>query len=190
MDVKNNGNLKKTIEIFSHRNQWFDLPEQVYVPSEYNWILNALKLMNVNGEDVLYDFGSGDGRVLAIAKTVFNVKKAKGIENNPDLVKISHQNFYRMKKEGLPTEGIEVIKRNYLDINVSDATAVYCYKDPFFDSKLDDIARKLDSELQRGARISIIETLPSLTGYKSFDMFHVEFMLMPLVTGIYLYRKV
>ena len=81
------------------------------VPTHLSRIRQALKLANLQPDEVLYDLGSGDGRVLVIAAREFGAK-AVGIEIGPvqrafswvnilwsgirDKVRIEAGNFYKV----------------------------------------------------------------------------------------------
>ncbi|MEM1710426.1 MAG: rRNA adenine N-6-methyltransferase family protein, partial [Sulfolobales archaeon] len=60
-----------------------------YVPTPEVVVDKMLQLANVSPDDVLYDLGSGDGRIVVQALTKYGVKKAVGIEIRDDLVKIA-----------------------------------------------------------------------------------------------------
>jgi tRNA1(Val) A37 N6-methylase TrmN6 len=51
-----------------------------------------LTLANVSTNDVLYDLGSGDGRIPITAAQKYNVRSAIGVEINPQLVQQSQEN--------------------------------------------------------------------------------------------------
>ena len=55
-----------------------------------------LKLAKVGSKDIVYDLGSGDGRILFAAVNEFQAHKAVGIDINPsvcDPVKIKIESF-------------------------------------------------------------------------------------------------
>jgi hypothetical protein len=193
MDDSQKGQLRTIQEIFSSyvkdifKMKYVDIGGQVFWPSRYEWIFKALEMTKANKEDVLYDFGSGDGRVLAVAKTFFNVKKAKGIENNPNLAELSRKNIMKMEEERLSVNGIDIIEKNYLDADVSDGTLFYCYRDPFFDSHIDEVVKKFE-ELKEGSRIVLVGGLIPWKGSKNFE--HSVTLSPPLpLTGIHSYVK-
>jgi predicted RNA methylase len=54
-----------------------------YIPNKKKYVRQALELVGVTTDDVVFDLGSGDGRVLAIALGTFQAKKAVGYEADP-----------------------------------------------------------------------------------------------------------
>lgn len=75
---------------------WLLAPQQTrtpdihFTPTRHNIADAMLRLANVTGDDVVYDLGSGDGRIPIIAAQKYGAK-AVGIEINPDLVETSWQ---------------------------------------------------------------------------------------------------
>ena len=65
-------------------------PDIHFTPTRHNIADAMLRLANVTGDDVVYDLGSGDGRIPIIAAQKYGAK-AVGIEINPDLVETSWQ---------------------------------------------------------------------------------------------------
>ena len=62
-----------------------------YVPTRHDTIRDLLWLADVGTNDVVYDLGSGDGRVVIAAVRDFGAKQAVGIEINPQLVQQSRE---------------------------------------------------------------------------------------------------
>lgn len=159
--MDNNQKLNKVKEIFSHTFDYNSFryaahanPKAVFVSSSYEWIAKALEIANAKKGDIFYDLGSGDGRALGVAKTVFNVDKAIGIEDNPILAELSMTNIARMKNEGINVQGMDVINKDYLEADFSDATVIYCFLDGYFNSNIERVEKKFQ-ELKEGSRIVI-----------------------------------
>src|SRR5918912_1581202 len=66
-------------------------PDVHYVPTPNAVVEAMLKLANVTPSDVVYDLGSGDGRIVITAAKEFGAKGV-GIELDPELVKQSKRN--------------------------------------------------------------------------------------------------
>lgn len=105
-----------------------------------------LRLANVGPDDVVYDLGCGDGRVLTIALTKFGVRKAVGVEIREDLVKLAR---LRIRELGLDYRA-SVIHGDLFGINVSEATVVTLFLLTSVNSML---RPKLESELKSGSRV-------------------------------------
>jgi hypothetical protein len=63
-----------------------------YVPTRHDTVRDLLWLADVGTNDIVYDLGSGDGRVVIAAVRDFGVRRAVGIELDPKLVQVSRKN--------------------------------------------------------------------------------------------------
>src|ERR1051325_1265516 len=70
-----------------------------YVPTPQEVVDRMLELAEVKKGDVVYDLGSGDGRIVVTAAKKYGVK-AIGFEIDPQRIKESHENI---KKAGVTT---------------------------------------------------------------------------------------
>src|SRR5688500_17321415 len=61
-------------------------PDVIYVPTPHEVVDDMLRLANVGKGDVLYDLGSGDGRIAIAAAKKFGIR-AVGIDIDPDRIK-------------------------------------------------------------------------------------------------------
>ena len=105
-----------------------------------------LKLAKVGSKDIVYDLGSGDGRILFAAVNEFKAHKAVGIDINPsvcDPVKI------KIESLGL-SDRITVMNDNFFLVDLSSATVITLYLTTSGNSKL---RPKLEDELKPGARV-------------------------------------
>lgn len=116
-----------------------------YVPTPESIIRKILQLANVTSDDVVYDLGCGDGRVVITAAKYFGAK-AKGIEIRRDLVEEARQ---RVAKEGLQDK-VEIIEGDIRSTPIHDATVVYMY---LLTSVNEKLKTKLQSELKPGTRV-------------------------------------
>lgn len=97
--------------------------EAIYFPLPKNTIRKMLKLARVNKNDIVYDLGSGDGRVLIIAAKEFGVKKAVGIERSLILYWISK---FLVKLNKLE-DRVKIIRNDFFKENISEATVITLY---------------------------------------------------------------
>lgn len=105
-----------------------------------------MKVANVREGDVLYDLGSGDGRIPIIAAQKYNVRRATGIEINPELIKEAQDN---LKAAGVG-DRVRFRNEDLFEANFSDASVVTLYLLPALNIKL---LPKLLKELKPGSRI-------------------------------------
>ena len=81
-----------------------------------------LVLAGVRKGDIVYDLGSGDGRVVIAAAKKFGVK-AVGFEIDPGLVKLARENVRKQGVEKL----VEIRQQNFMTADLSPASVVTLY---------------------------------------------------------------
>ncbi|MFX0209026.1 MAG: hypothetical protein ACFFDT_23785 [Candidatus Hodarchaeota archaeon] len=96
-------------------------------------------------DELLYDLGSGDGRILIMAAREFGAK-CVGYELNFFRWKLSN---WRIKRMGLSSQ-IKVIRSSFFEADLSHADVVFMYLLPSINEKL---RPKLTKELNKGARV-------------------------------------
>jgi SAM-dependent methyltransferase len=123
----------------------FDLKKIVpFVPSPQEVVDKMIDLAGVKKGDILYDLGSGDGRIaIAAAK---KGAKAIGFEIDGDLVKESRDNIRKAAVQDLA----EIRQQDILTVDVSRASVVTLYLLPDVNLKLKP---KLLQQLKPGSRI-------------------------------------
>ncbi len=96
-----------------------------FVPNNNQIIAESLKIAELDRDDVLFDLGSGDGRVLIKAVKSFSVKKAVGYEVSlfPYLVSM----IIKKLSGKMISKKIIVHKRSFLEADLSDASVIYVY---------------------------------------------------------------
>src|SRR5687767_5081111 len=92
------------------------------IPTKPDRIRKALKLANLQPNEMLYDLGAGDGRVLLIAAGEFGAK-AVGIEVGPVQCALI---WLRALASGFG-EKIQVRWENYLNTDLRDVDVVFLY---------------------------------------------------------------
>jgi SAM-dependent methyltransferase len=119
--------------------------EVPYVPTPPEVVDRMLEMAQVKSGDLIYDLGSGDGRILIEAAKKYGAKGV-GIEIDPGLVKKAQDNAFREKVDHL----VEFRVQDALTVDVSPATVVTLYMLPEFNAKLRPI---FDRELKPGSRV-------------------------------------
>lgn len=115
-----------------------------YVPTPNAVVQAMLKLANVSNKDVVYDLGSGDGRIPIAAAQIG--ASAVGIEINPKLVQQCQQNA---QKAGV-SDHVQCLQQDLFQTDLKKATVVTLYLLPEINQKL---YPKLLKELKPGTRI-------------------------------------
>jgi cyclopropane fatty-acyl-phospholipid synthase-like methyltransferase len=116
-----------------------------FVPTPLDVAQKMLEIAKVQPDDVVYDLGSGDGRIVILAAQKFRAR-AVGVELNSDLYVQSSE---RIKKLGLQDRA-QIIHENMFEVNVRHATVVTLYLLTAVNERL---RPKLERELRSGARI-------------------------------------
>ena len=97
-------------------------PDIHFAPTRHNIADAMLRLANVTAEDVVYDLGSGDGRIPIIAAQKYGAR-AVGIEINPDLVEISWQ----IANQAEVANKVSFIVGDLFEADLSKATVITAY---------------------------------------------------------------
>jgi len=104
-----------------------------------------LTLAEIKPGEVVYDLGSGDGRVVIMAAQEFGAK-AVGVELRGDLVKQAQNRVFELSLQGK----VKILQSDLFDVNVSPADVVFLYLTTSANEK---VKPKLESELRRGTRV-------------------------------------
>lgn len=120
-------------------------PDVPYVPTPPEVVAAMLKVADVKKGDVLYDLGSGDGRIVITAAQKFGTR-GTGIDINPERIKEANENA---KAAGV-TNLVRFLNQDLFEANIKDATVVTLYLLPSVNLKL---LPKLLKDLQPGTRI-------------------------------------
>lgn len=122
-------------------------PDQLapFDPTPEEIVERLLALAAVKREDVLYDLGSGDGRILIAAAKIYGIK-AVGFEIDPGLVKLARENVRKERIEEL----VEIRQQDFLTADLSAASIVTLHLSN--DGNL-AVKPKLMRELKPGARV-------------------------------------
>lgn len=116
-----------------------------YAPSPMEVVERMLESAKVSSSDVVYDLGSGDGRVVIKAAQKYGAK-AVGIELDLKLAEESKQKVREADLEKLVT----IVRGDMLKIDLKPATVVTIYLPPESNAKLRPI---LEKGLTPGTRV-------------------------------------
>ena len=120
-------------------------PDVIYYPTPPETVAEMLRMANIKKGDVLYDLGSGDGRIPIAAAKRFGIR-AVGIEIDPKLIAEAETNA---RTAGV-AELVRFRNEDMFRIDVTEANIVTLY----LSDKLNVLLRpKLLRELRPGSRI-------------------------------------
>ena len=120
-------------------------PDVRFVPTPDNVVEAMLNLAHVTSADIVYDLGSGDGRIPIAAAARYGAR-AVGIEIDPILVRQAEGN---LAKAGVG-DRVRFFNQDLFEANISAATVVTLFLLPRLNLEL---MPKLKRELRPGARI-------------------------------------
>jgi SAM-dependent methyltransferase len=134
-----------SIPVFGQASAPKRTPDVPYVPTPQPVVEAMLKLGEVKKGDVLYDLGSGDGRIAITAAKLYGVR-ATGIDINPERIAEAEANAKNEKV----TDKVKFRNEDLFEANIGDATVVTLYLLPSINLKL---RPKLWKDLKPGTRI-------------------------------------
>jgi SAM-dependent methyltransferase len=122
-------------------------PDVIWIPTEDAVVTAMLKLASVTKEDVVYDLGCGDGRIVIAAARQFG---ARGVGVDIDPERIAEANAAAVKA-GV-TDKVKFFVGDIFDpkLKISDATVVALF---LLQSMNERLRPRLQSELRPGSRI-------------------------------------
>ena len=120
-------------------------PDIFFVPTAEAVADEMLQLAGITSSDVVYDLGSGDGRIVMLAAQKYRVRGV-GIEIQPHLIERARA----IAREAEVTERVRFVEGDLFTADISEATIVTIYLSPTVNAKLEP---KLRSELRPGTRI-------------------------------------
>ena len=120
-------------------------PDVIFVPTPHEVVDDMLRLANVKKGDVLYDLGSGDGRIAIAAAKKYGVR-AVGIDIDPERIREANENARKAGVTGL----VQFRHEDLFKADFSEATVITLYLLPDLNVRL---RPRLWDELKPGTRI-------------------------------------
>jgi len=120
-------------------------PDVIYVPTPHDVVQRMLQMAKVGPGDVLYDLGSGDGRIPIAAAKKFGIR-AIGIDIDPQRIREANANA---KRAGV-TKLVSFRQEDLFKADFRNASVVTLYLLPELNEKL---RPRLWAELKPGTRI-------------------------------------
>ncbi|MBB4633211.1 SAM-dependent methyltransferase [Sphingosinicella soli] len=120
-------------------------PDVIYVPTPPDVVDKMLEMADVKDGDVLYDLGSGDGRIPIAAAKRFKLR-AVGIDIDPERIAEARANA----KEAGVADAVSFRQEDLFQADFSEATVVTLY---LLDTLNEKLMPRLLKELKPGTRI-------------------------------------
>ena len=106
-------------------------PDVIFVPTPQEVVEAMLQMANVTGKDVVYDLGSGDGRIPITAAQKYGAT-GLGIDINPERIKEANAN---LAKAGVGAK-VKFMNADLFETDLSPATVITLYLLPSLNVKL------------------------------------------------------
>ena len=123
-----------------------------------------LDAAHVKASDVVYDLGSGDGRIVIAAAQKYGAK-AVGVEMLPDLCRQAQR---RIRELGLE-DRVSIVEGNVFHVDFSAATVVTMY---FMTDSNERLRPNLEKYLKAGTRV-VSNQFP-IKGWKPVSVEHIK----------------
>src|SRR5262245_65632922 len=108
-------------------------PDVIFVPTPQEVVNAMLKVAKVTKNDIVFDLGSGDGRIPITAVKDFGAARATGIDIDPQRIKEATAN---LAKSGITDNRVRFLNQDLFTTDISDATVVTLYLLPSLKLKL------------------------------------------------------
>jgi cyclopropane fatty-acyl-phospholipid synthase-like methyltransferase len=129
----------------SSARQFAARPDVVYIPTPQNVVEAMLDLAHVTAADVVYDLGSGDGRIPITAAARYGARGV-GVEIDSNRIRQANDN---LMKAGVG-DRVRFLHQDLFEADLREATVVTLFLLPSLNQRL---IPKLRRELKPGSRI-------------------------------------
>jgi precorrin-6B methylase 2 len=134
------------------------------IPTPSSVVERMLDVAHVKANDVVYDLGSGDGRIVIAAAQKYGAK-AVGVEMLPDLCRQAQRRIHDL---GLDDRA-SIVEGNVFHVDFSPATVVTMY---FMTESNERLRPNLEKYLKPGTRV-VSNQFP-IKGWKPTSVEHVK----------------
>lgn len=114
-------------------------PDVIYVPTPHEVVAKMLATASVAPGDVVYDLGSGDGRIVIAAVRDFGAARGVGIDIDPQRIREANGNA---RAAGV-ADRVQFLNQDLFQTDLADATVVALYVIPSINQKLQPKLRAL-----------------------------------------------
>lgn len=121
-------------------------PDVPYVPTPHEVVREMLRVAQVGKDDVVYDLGCGDGRIVITAVKDFGAKRGVGVDIDPERIRESNENA---RKAGV-TDRVKFLQQDLFETDIREASVVTLYLLPSINLRL---RPQLFRELKPGSRV-------------------------------------
>lgn len=141
-------------------------PDVIFVPTPTDVVAGMLKLAKVGPNDVVYDLGSGDGRIAIAAVKDFGARSAVGIDIDPQRIREANEN---LKKSGVG-DRVRFLNQDLFETPIGEASVVTLY---LLQSLNEKLMPKLQKELKPGSRV-VSQTFSMGSGWQPDQQIQID----------------
>ncbi|MFC2072664.1 class I SAM-dependent methyltransferase [Chloroflexota bacterium] len=154
----------------------------ICVPTQSEIVIIMLSLAQINSEDIVYDLGCGDGRILISAIQDFGAQKAIGYEISADLCEAAKEEIQKSRLQ----HRIKIVQDDLLEASLYDCSVLTLY----LSSEANELLRpKLQKQLKLGSRvISHSYPINSWKVANTVELKDLNFGTSKFADTLYLYR--
>jgi ubiquinone/menaquinone biosynthesis C-methylase UbiE len=109
-----------TASMAAQEDDQYDVP---YVPTPMKTVAKMLDMAKVGPSDIVYDLGSGDGRIVVAAVRDYGARKAVGVDINPVRIREANENARRANV----TDKVKFAEDDVFEFDFSEATVLTMY---------------------------------------------------------------
>jgi 16S rRNA G966 N2-methylase RsmD len=106
-------------------------PDVIYVPTPHEVVEAMLEMATVTSKDVVYDLGSGDGRIPITAAEKYGAR-AVGIDIDPQRIREANENLAKANV----SDRVTFLNQDLFQTDFSEATVITLYLLPSLNQKL------------------------------------------------------
>jgi len=107
------------------------IPDVIFIPTPHDIVAEMLKLAQVGNDDVVYDLGCGDGRIVVAAARQYGCR-AIGFDIDPRRVEQSRENVSSGNVESL----VNIEHRDIFTVDLEPASVITLYLTPKYNARL------------------------------------------------------
>jgi ribosomal protein L11 methylase PrmA len=111
--------------------QWMRTPDVVYVGTAYDVASKMLQMAKIKKDDMVYDLGCGDARMLILAAQKYGCR-AIGYDIDPQMVRMSRENVAKNHVENL----VKIVQADIFTLDLRKADVIPLYLLPEMNRKL------------------------------------------------------
>ena len=135
----------------------------MYLPTPQDVVERMLDMAEVSADDMVYDLGCGDGRVVVTAATIYGCR-GRGYDIDPLRVRDSRENAQKRGVEHL----VAIRKRDIFELDLREADVVFLFLLP-------ELNVRLIPQLQRlGPGTRIISHMWDMEGVRPDKVLHLD----------------